>query len=138
MSDWLRRFVGARMHDEDPVDDLSGSNAFGLAPSLAISPEPSAWTITAYSKKTLKGWAALCERLPQNATRCYEWLRLNPVTPIPRRCYELKHKNYAGCWCYEIGSGDRIYYKPRRDRNDVLVYYAGPHPVKVPSPPRDL
>ena len=57
------------------------------------------------------------------------------MTGIPRRCYALKHKHYAGCWAFEIGSGERIYYKPRTEKREVVVYYAGPHPTAVPYPP---
>jgi len=56
---------------------------------------------------------------------------------IPGRGYELKHKQYAGAWCYEIGSGQRVYYKLRPDSQEILVYYAGPHPRKAPYPPAE-
>lgn len=44
----------------------------------------------------------------------------------------------AGVWCYEIGRGDRVYYKPDLRARKAIVYYAGPHPPKAPPPPRDL
>ena len=94
------------------------------------------WVLIAHCKRTLKGWRLLCEQIQENAQRCYDWLRADPTRRIPGRCYELKHKHYIGVWCYEVGSGQRVYYKPRRESHDVLVYYAGPHPTKVPYPPK--
>lgn len=99
---------------------------------------PDPWALRAYNKKTIKGWQDVCEDIPENATRCYEWLRANPARRIPGRCFELKYKRYKGIWCYEVGSGHRIYYKPRDDRHDVLIYFAGRHPKKAPYPPKDL
>ena len=43
---------------------------------------------------------------------------------------------YAGCWGYEVGAGQRVYYKPNPETKRVLVYYAGPHPTKIPYPPK--
>jgi hypothetical protein len=93
------------------------------------------WGLTAYNKRVVRGWEALCKQIPENVTRCYCWLRRNPTERIPGRCYELKHKHYAGAWCYEVGSSQRAYYKLRLEQHDVLVYYAGPHPSKAPYPP---
>jgi hypothetical protein len=96
------------------------------------------WVLLGYNKKVLKGWVALCHSITANATRCFEWLQAHPTMPIRGRCYELKHKHYAGCWAYEIGSGDRVYYKPRPLQRDVLIYYAGKHPSVIPYPPSDI
>jgi hypothetical protein len=96
------------------------------------------WKLIAHNRKVLDGWRLLCRQLPENAVRCHRWLREHPTTPIQRRCYALKHKHYAGVWCYEIGSAERIYYKLRHDVREVLIYYAGAqHPKKVPYPPAD-
>jgi hypothetical protein len=74
---------------------------------------------------------------PQNAINAYDWLRMHATKPLPGRCYALKHKNYAGCWCYEIGSGNRLYYKPDEVTKRAIVYYAGPHPKGgIPTPPK--
>jgi hypothetical protein len=82
-------------------------------------PAMSAWTLTAYNKKVVQGWERLARETPENVANAYDWLR--------------------DCWCYEIGSGDRLYYKPDRSRNTVIVYYAGPHPKeRIPAPPKDL
>lgn len=110
-------------------------------PSFELTPPPGAnvgeppWTLTAHSKKVIRGWQELCLELPENAARCYEWLRADPTKRISGRCYPLRHKNYQGCWAYEIGSAERIYYKLREEQHDVLIYYAGRHPSKVPYPP---
>jgi hypothetical protein len=40
---------------------------------------------------------------------------------INGRCYALRHKNYAGVWAYEVGAGDRVYYRPDQERRRVLV-----------------
>jgi hypothetical protein len=54
----------------------------------------------------------------------------------PRKCYPLKGKAYDGCWCYEIGGGDRVYYRPSADQKKAVIYYAGRHPKTVPTPPK--
>ena len=106
------------------------------APKESSSDGPSkAWTLTANNKNVIRGWQELCRQIPENARRCYDWLREDPTRRIPGRCYELKYKHYAGAWCYEIGSGQRVYYKLRAEQKDVLVYYAGRHPITVPYPP---
>src|SRR5581483_9508126 len=104
--------------------------------STAVDPEQS-WTIFAKNKKVLDGWNELVHSIYSNASRCYEWLRKHPKQRIPGRCYELKHKHYAGAWCFEIGSGQRIYYKLREEKKEVVIYYAGQHPRTVPYPPTD-
>ena len=111
-------------------------SSLGIEPPRgSVAEIQQSWSLTAHNKKVLRGWETLCQQLPENAVRCYEWLRRHPTERIPGRCYQLKHKHYAGGWCFEIGSGQRIYYKLRPEHNDVLLYYAGPHPAKVPHPP---
>src|SRR4051812_1203129 len=78
------------------------------------------WVLVAQNKKVLKGWRELCSQIRENATRCYVWLRNDPTRHIPGRCYEMKHKHYAGAWAYEVGSGQRVYYKIRYESREVL------------------
>src|SRR5579864_5009403 len=76
------------------------------APKQASAEGPSnRWALVANNKNVLRGWQDLCQQIPKNALRCYDWLREDPTRKIPGRCYELKHKHYEGAWCYEIGSG---------------------------------
>ena len=96
-----------------------------------------AWSVIAHNGRVTKSWLRLCENLRENCIRCYQWLQFTPMQPINCRCYALRHKNYAGVWAYEVGSSERIYYRPDEDRRRVLVYYAGPHPSKIPYPPED-
>lgn len=94
------------------------------------------WTVIAHNKNVVEGWRYVCRQIPDNAARCYAWLRMHPTRGIPRRCYALKHKHYAGVGAFEVGASDRVYYRPRQDRHDVLVFYAGPHPKRgIPYPP---
>jgi hypothetical protein len=93
------------------------------------------WTLVAHNKRVLQSWNVLCENTRENASRCYQWLSQHATTPIPRRCYPLKGSAYAGCWAFEIGSGDRVYYKPDESAKRAVIYYAGPHPRKAPEPP---
>jgi len=119
------------------VDESPGTGLEISSPASSSVPKPDpTWSLVANNKRVLADWVSVCQTLHENAIRCYEWLRAHPTRGIPRRCYALKHKNYAGAWCYEIGSGHRVYYKPRADRKDVLIYYAGPHPKSVPYPPK--
>src|ERR1022692_3609228 len=96
------------------------------------------WTLVAHDKRALAGWNSLCENMPANAAHCHDWLSANAMLPKPGRYYPLRGRVYAGVWCYEIGRGDRIYYKPDLRARKAIVYYAGPHPPKAPTPPRDL
>jgi hypothetical protein len=118
----------------DEIDPEAPKNWEIKAPD-GSSTEGATWTLIAFSKSVVKGWIVLCQTLPGNCARCYDWLSRNLTQAIPRRCYPLRHKRYAGAWCYEVGSGERIYYRPLVEVNEVIVYYAGPHPVKVPYPP---
>ena len=93
------------------------------------------WKILAHNKNVLKGWLSICARQPENAVRFYEQLATDPTQSIPGRCYALKGKDYQGVRAYEIGSGDRIYYTVNDAAKEVLIYYAGAHPNKAPSPP---
>jgi len=101
------------------------------------TPIENPWTLLAHNRKVLHGWTLLCRSLAENAGRCYRHLQKDPTIRIPGRCYELKGKHYQGAWAFEIGSGERVYYKIRQSDRSVLVYYAGQHPSKVPYPPED-
>jgi hypothetical protein len=100
--------------------------------------EQSAWTLIAYNKKVLKAWERMANSSPENVINAYDWLRKDAMKWKPGRCYPLRHKNYVGCWGYEIGSGDRLYYKPDEANKIATVYYVGPHPKDIPVPPKDL
>ena len=51
----------------------------------------------------------------------------------------MKGKVYAGFWEYEVGRGNRVYYKPDEVSKKAVIYYAGAHPKdKIPVPPKDL
>src|SRR5256885_2371366 len=99
------------------------------APNVAVEKQ---WKLIGHNKKVLEGWKELCRSIPENAKRCFEHLSNDPTKRIPSRCYELKHKHYAGVWGYEIGSGQRVYYKLRPGKREILIYYAGKHPRSVP------
>ena len=110
------------------------------APLKGDGPPGSNWVLIAHNKRVLRDWEQIVRNRRQNAINAYDRLRMDAMTAsIPKRCFALKHKNYAGCWCYEIGDGDRLYYKPNAETRRAIVYYAGPHPKDgVPLPPRDL
>ena len=56
---------------------------------------------------------------------------------MPGRCFPLRYSKYSGHWCYEIGAGDRLYYKPDEAAKKVTVWYAGSHPKnRIPVPPK--
>ena len=104
-------------------------------PNESASTPSSGWSVVAHNKAVIRGWSAICKQINENAVRCYEWLRATPTRRIPGRCYPLRHSGYTGCWGFEVGSGQRVYYRPDEARKTVLVYYAGPHPSRVPRPP---
>ncbi len=127
-------------------DPEPSQEQLGEAASLELSaklkgdqPEPSIWSLFAHNKKVLRGWEQLARSAPENAINAYDWLRKHATKPMPGRCYALKHKKYAGCWCYEIGSGNRLYYVPNNDIKTAIIYYAGPHPKgSLPEPPKNI
>jgi len=106
-------------------------------PKVAITIAAS-WTLIAHNRNVLKGWEYLSRHTPEDAQHCYDWLHEHAMLARPRRCYALKGRAHAGCWCYEIGSGNRVYYKPDDATKTAVIYYAGPHPNAVPVPPKSL
>jgi hypothetical protein len=123
---------------------MTGEETDHAEPSLDLkvpqAPESSeaAWTLVARNRNVLKAWDSLCRNTLEDAQRCYAWLSRDAMRRIPRRCYPLKGRAQAGCWGYEIGSGNRVYYKPDEQHKKAAVYYAGPHPNTIPTPPKDL
>lgn len=63
------------------------------------------WELKAHNRRVLKGWEWLCRHTPEDARRCYEWLRNDAMRPIPRRCYALGGRLYEGCWLTRLGAG---------------------------------
>jgi len=109
-----------------------------FAPLKGDNPDPSAWTLVAHNKKVVKGWASLSRNTPENVMNAYDWLRKDAMMWKPGRCYPLRGEKYSGCWAYEIGAGDRLYYKPDESTKIAKIYYAGVHPRDVPVPPTNL
>lgn len=102
-------------------------------------PSKPVWTLVAHDKRVLKGWEQLAKTTPSNVINAFDWLSQRAMTPRGGRCFPLRHKNYAGSWCYELGAGDRLYYKPDDQTKIAKVWYVGPHPRdRIPSPPRDI
>ena len=118
----------------EPEDSHEDRGLDLVAPEKGDPPE-SPWRLIAHNKRVLNGWTKLARAKPANAINCYDWLRRDPMRRRPGRCYPLKGRKYSGCWCYEIGSGDRVYYKPDIESRTVRVYYAGEHPRGAPLPP---
>ncbi len=119
--------------DRDP--DRSGLKA----PLKGDPPQESVWSLIAHDKKVLRGWNDLSRDTLENVVNAYDWLRSDAMKWKPGRCYPLRGKRYAGCWCYEIGSGDRLYYVPDAANKTATVYYAGRHPKgAIPIPPKAL
>jgi len=119
--------------------DDDATRSLDLTAPPDISPEAyREWTLIAHNKSVLKAWDSLMRNTPEDAKHCYAWLSSHATRPIPGRCYPLKGKPHLGCWGYEIGSGNRVYYKPDVQLKRALIYYAGPHPRQVPSPPKGL
>ena len=128
--------------EEDPnsgeVDEEEAPPLELSAPLKGSDPSQSIWTLVAHNRRVVKGWEQLVRNTPENAINCFDWLRMHAMKPIPGRCYALKGKKKAGCWCYEIGSGDRVYYRPDDASKVAKFYYAGSHPSAAPDPPKNL
>lgn len=106
------------------------------SPSPITNDEKSVWTVLAWNKRVLRSWEALCDETTEDAIRCIGWLNQNAMTRIPKRCFPLRGKVYAGVWEYEIGRGNRVFYIPNASEKTVYVYYAGKHISPAPFPPR--
>ena len=137
-----QRWKNLAAPDDGEVEEDDGENPPNLILEVGSgggSVTQSAWTLIAHNKRVLEGWESLAANTPENATNAYDWLSMNAMKWKPGRCYPLRGKAYAGCWCYEIGSGDRIYYKPDQTLRRAVVYYAGSHPkATIPAPPKNL
>lgn len=96
------------------------------------------WHLIAHNKSVLKAWEALCRATPEDAQHCYSWLSHDAMLGKRQRCYALKGKAYAGCWAYEIGRANRVYYRPDKSSKSAVIYYAGPHPHWVPTLPKGI
>jgi hypothetical protein len=48
------------------------------------------WVVVARNPRVNKDWEKLIKQSPENARRCYEWLRENPMQPSPGRIFPLK------------------------------------------------
>ena len=113
---------------------------------LAVPPKAGAglpaseslWTVVARNERVNRGWNDLIKTAGENAAKCYDYLCSMPMAPKPRRVFPLRGKRYAGAWEYEVTGGDRVFYIPEQKLKKVTVYYAGPHLVEAPLPPRGL
>jgi hypothetical protein len=124
-----------------PKDDAEAEQHQSLELKAAAKGDPPAnpWTVLAYNKRALKDWEKLVRDTEQNAVNAFDWLVRHPMERMPGRCFPLKYSKHAGNWCYEIGAGDRLYYKPDEGTRTVTVWYAGRHPKdKIPAPPEAL
>jgi hypothetical protein len=97
--------------------------------------EEKSWVVVARNPRVNKDWEKLIKQSPENARHCYERLCENPMQRSPGRIFPLKGKQYRGAWEYELTDGDRIFYVPDPKTRKVIVYYAGSHPRKAPTPP---
>jgi hypothetical protein len=123
------------LNEEEPEQVQS----FELKAPSKGDPPKEPWSVVAYNKSRLADWEQLVRNTEQNAINAFDWLVRNPIMRMPGRCYPLRHSQYRGHWCYEIGAGDRLYYRPYEDEKKVVVWYAGKHPKdRIPLPPRAL
>jgi hypothetical protein len=128
--------------DEDPergpLEDISALDPL-TANSKTNPPSVPVWTLIPHDKKVLAAWERLSRDTSANIVNAYDWLSQRAMTPRGSRCFALRHAKYLGCWCYELGPGDRLYYKPDADKKIAIVWYVGPHPKdRVPPPPKDI
>jgi hypothetical protein len=95
------------------------------------------WTVVASNSRVVKNWRELVLSCPENAIRCYQHLSQNPMQRSRGRIFPLRGQKFKGAWEYEITGADRVFYVPLPVEKQVVVYYAGKHPVKnkYPKPP---
>jgi len=120
------------LEQEENTDNLEPPEVKLTAPNLSEVNET--WLVVAKNRKVNRAWEALMQRSPENTHRCYEYLCTTPTTPLPRRIFPLRGKEYEGVWEYEVTSGDRVFYIPNEDLKKVFVFYAGKHIKPAPTP----
>ena len=125
---------GLSLPDEAEESKLAPLKA---KPKTDTTPEP-IWTLLPHDKQVVNGWEALARDTPAHIINAYDWLSQCAMTPRGSRCFALRHKAYAGHWCYEVSSGDRLYYKPDAGKKTAIVWYVGPHPSGIPKPPKGI
>jgi len=70
----------------DGVDEDSPAPVLEISVPEGIATVQRPWSLVAHNKKVIKGWEALCQELPENSVRCFNWLRADPMRKIPGRC----------------------------------------------------
>ena len=122
---------------EPPSNDQPGGDADLARPDGSGNEGP--WSLAAKNSRVQKSWRELCRETPQDAVRCYDWLKAQANKRHPKRCFPLRGKLYNGHWEYEIGGGNRVFYRPDQKSMKAVVWYAGKHPKgSIPAPPKDL
>jgi hypothetical protein len=106
-----------------------------LTPPAETQIPEGSWTVVARNRRVNRDWEELVDKAPENAARCYHDLSVAPMRRQPGRVFPLKGKAYKGAWEYEVTAGDRLFYHPDPINRKVVVYYAGPHVRRVPTPP---
>lgn len=84
------------------------------------------WTIEAATGAVRKGWDRTIQADPKAAARAYAYLRDQPFSRYPGRCFPLRGAAQKGVWQYEVNAIYRLRYSAVLDRDHVLVVlYAG-------------
>lgn len=127
------------LHSKDDPEESEQLQSLELKAVAKGDPPANPWLVLAYNKRVFKDWEKLVCDTEQNAVNAFDRLVRHPMERMPGRCFPLRYAKYAGHWCYEIGAGDRLYYKPDEDKRTVTVWYAGHHPKdRIPVPPKVL
>ena len=87
------------------------------------------YTICLEKKSAWYGWHQLKEQCPAAMERCQEFLANSPTATIKSRGKAKRLKGKLK-WLiqYDITDGDRIRYWVDKEKREVKVEYAGPHP----------
>ena len=95
------------------------------------------WTVYASSKRVLKDWRNLVINNPDETIASYKAMSNAPLQRVRGIAFAMKGKIFKGGWEYKINKGDRVFYQPIKDTQEVIVYYADKHPKenKYPTPP---
>jgi mRNA-degrading endonuclease YafQ of YafQ-DinJ toxin-antitoxin module len=74
-----------------------------------------------------RAWDKLCQARPGPMRTCYIEIADNPFPPGHQRRHHQLKGNLKGIWQYEVGGGERVWYKPGPD-GQPIVTYAGSAP----------
>jgi mRNA-degrading endonuclease RelE of RelBE toxin-antitoxin system len=100
------------------------------------APSRPSYRVRAKNKRVEEDWDRLAESMPDELTKCWDFISSTPLRDIGDRCHELEGPKAAGTWQYKLTSGHkyRVWYRVTSGEVCVLVIQVfDDHPTKYPG-----